>query len=180
MKSPGIGCILLGSLLVMSGRAQEVDEYQLKAAFVYNFAKFVEWPPEAFARATAPITVCVLGHGPVGDAVEQVIHAKSVGGRPLAYQLVADADHANRCQMLFVSSQELRHFRSLCPKLKPSGMLIIGETEGFASEGGAINLKLDRGHVRFEINVDAAAHEQLQISSKLLGLAQIVKAEKGR
>jgi len=159
---------------------QEVDEYQVKAAFLYNFAKFVEWPPEAFKSARDPILVCVLGHNPFGGALEEVIRGKSIDGRSFAFREVSNAPQARACQILFVSSSDGKRFRALTADLKSAGILTVGETQGFATGGGVINFKLEDGHVRFEINVDAAEHAQLRISSKLLGLAQIVKTEKPR
>ena len=86
-------------------------------------------------------------------------------------------ESASACQILFVGSEESKHFRSLLESLKPMGILTVGEAEGFAADGGVINFKLNDGRVRFEINVNAAEHEQLHISAKLLSLAQIVKSE---
>jgi YfiR/HmsC-like len=172
----------LAALLLLAFRAQgqAIEEYQVKAAFLYNFAKFVEWPSQAFQTPQDPIVVCVLGHNPFGKALEEVIRGKSIEGRVFALRLVADADEASTCQILFVGSSEGRRFRSLWGNLKPAGILTVGETVGFAAGGGVINFKLDSGRVHFEINVDAAERAQLRISSKLLSLAQIVKTEKAR
>jgi hypothetical protein len=169
---------VLASLLVPWARGEEVEEYQVKAAFLYNFAKFVEWPSQAFKSPMDPIAVCVLGHNPFGHALEELIRGKSVEGRGLAFRQVADAQEARTCQILFISSSEVKRFRSLYADLKTAGILTVGEAQGFATGGGVINFKLDGGHVRFEINLDAAEHEQLHISSKLLSLAQIVKTER--
>jgi hypothetical protein len=160
------------------GRGQEMDEYQVKAAFLYNFAKFVEWPADSFKTAKAPILVCVLGHNPFGSGLEDLIRGKSIEGRAFAFRQVSDAPEASGCQILFVSSSDGKRFRSLLGRLKPAGILTVGETQGFASGGGVINFKLDGERVRFEINVEAAEHAQLRISSKLLGLAEIVRTEK--
>jgi hypothetical protein len=167
-------------LFTMSGRGQVVEEYQVKAAFLYNFAKFVEWPSQAFLTPKDPITVCVFGHNPFGEALEEVIHGKSIDGRSFVYRQVSDSEGASACQILFVASSESKHFRAINGNLKPMGILTVGEAQGFAADGGVINFKLDDGRVRFEINIDAAEHEQLRISSKLLSLAQIVKSEKSR
>ena len=172
--------IFLGMLLTARARGQEIDEYQVKAAFLYNFAKFVEWPSQAFKTSQDPIVVCVLGHNPFGNALQEVIRGKSVDGRAFAFRQVANAGEADTCQILFVSSAEAKHFRSLCGNLKPAGILTVGEAQGFAANGGVINFKLDDGRVHFEINVDAAERAQLHISSKLLSLAQIVRTEKSR
>jgi hypothetical protein len=172
--------IFLGMLLPSATRGQEIDEYQVKAAFLYNFAKFVEWPARTFRTAQDPIVVCILGRNPFGNALEEVIRGKSIEGRAFAVRHVSDAEEAGICQILFVSSAAGKRFRSLWGNPSPAGILTVGEVEGFAASGGVINFKLDGGRVRFEINVDAAEHAQLRISSKLLGLAEIVKTEKIR
>ncbi len=169
--------VLLGMLLAACAHGQAIDEYQVKAAFLYNFAKFVEWPSDAFRTPKDPIVVCVLGHNPFGNALEEVIRGKSIEGRALAIRQVTDAEEANACQILFIGSAEGKRFRSLWGNIKP-GILTVGEEQGFAAGGGMINFKLEGGRVRFEINMGAAELAQLHISSKLLSLAQIVKTEK--
>ncbi len=180
MSFPIVVAIVIGVLAAPALRGQEIDEYQVKAAFLYNFAKFVEWPAQSFRSRQDPIVVCVLGHNPFGNSLEQVIRGKLIDGRDLAFRQVDSAEEAGACQILFISSSEGKRFRSLSENLKPAGILTVGEAQGFAANGGVINFKLDGGRVRFEINVDAAEHAQLQISSKLLSLAQIVKTVKAR
>jgi hypothetical protein len=180
MTSRLVTGMLLGILLAARARSQEVEEYQVKAAFLYNFAKFVEWPAQAFKTPQDPILICVLGRNPFGSALEDVIRGKSVEGRAFVFRQVEDADEAGACQILFVGWSEGKRFRSLWRARKPAGILTVGEAQGFAASGGVINFKLDAGHVRFEINVDAAEQAQLHISSKLLSLAEIVKTEKIR
>jgi len=169
-------------LLSPSAQAQEAEEYEVKAAFLYNFAKFVEWPSQAFKTPQDPLLVCILGRSPLEQSLEQVLRGKSVEGRRFTFRQVTGAEDAGGCRILFVSSAESKRFRALGGSLKPEGILTVGEAQGFAASGsgGVINFKLEGGRVRFEINVDAAEHAQLQISSKLLSLAQIVKTEKLR
>jgi hypothetical protein len=173
--------LVCGAALAEAGLlGQAMDEYQVKAAFLYNFAKFVEWPPEEFKTPKDPILVCVLGHNPFGAGLEDVIRGKTIDGRGLAFHHVSNAEQAGACHILFVSSEDGKRFHSFARNLKPAGILIVGEMQGFAAEGGIINFKLDGDRVRFEINVDAAERAQLHISSKLLSLAEIVKTEKSR
>ena len=172
--------LVAGMVLRSTMYAQVMEEYQLKAAFLYKFANFVEWPPQSFKTATAPMTVCVLGSNPFGNALESVLEGKSIAGRRFVFREVADAASARTCQMLFVAASESKRFRSMFANFKPVGVLTVGESEEFVSAGGVINFKLEDGHVRFEINLDEAEHEQLHISSKLLNLAQILRSEKAR
>lgn len=174
--------LLMLIAMTMSGSAtsdaQVLDEYQVKAAFLYNFAKFIDWPPNSLRSPDHPFTVCVLRHNPFGPALENVIHGKSIQGRPLVFRQIPDIDRCGACQILFISASEARRFGSLPDSFKRSGILTIGETPGFASNGGVINFKIEDARVRFEINIDAAERAQLHISSKLLGLARIVRSEK--
>jgi len=170
----------LAILLVLAGgsaRAQ-VDEYQVKAAFLYNFAKFVEWPPDTFKTARDPITICVLGPNPFGNALEEAVTGKTVEGRSFAVRPLVDPGPGCNCQILFVSSAERKRLRSLEAALKKAAILTVGEAQDFASNGGVINFKLENGRVRLEVNLDAAEQARLRISSKLLSLAEIVRSEK--
>jgi hypothetical protein len=163
------------ALLATGARAQDIEEYQVKAAFIYNFAKFVEWPPQAFKNSTDPITICVLGQNPFGNALEEAVSGKTVEGRTFVVRTLSGEQPAVGCQIVFVSSSERKRFHAILGEIKAGGVLTVGETETFASEGGVINFKIEAGRVRLQVNVDAAEQAKLRISSKLLSLAQIVK-----
>ena len=153
----------------------QVGEYQVKAFFLYNFARYVEWPPQSFKASNDPIVICILGQNPFGSALDQAIAGKLVEGRPFVVRQISDFPQSGTCHILFVNSSERKRFRIVAGKLKGSGVLTVGETHGFTADGGVINFKLEDGKVRFEIDVDAAVREHLRISSKLLSLAQIAK-----
>ena len=171
--------IAILSLLVAGGaRAQAVDEYQVKAAFLYNFVKFVEWPAQAFKSPQQPITIGVVGPDPFRGALEEAVQGKVVAGRTLAVRQLPESAPVCECQVIFVAVSERKRFRSILEKLKAPGVLIVGEGSGFAEDGGVINFRLENGKVRFEINVDAAAEEHLKLSSRLLALAEIVRSGK--
>ncbi len=167
--------LLLVTISWCSVSAQVADEYQVKAAFLYNFAKFVEWPSSAFKSPQEPISICIVGQNPFGSALEEAIRGKEIEGRTLVVHQVPDGAPTCTCHILFVGASEHRHFRALTETFKAPGILTVGEAPWFGSEGGMINLKLEGGRVRFEINVEAADQRQLRISSKLLSLAQVVK-----
>jgi hypothetical protein len=169
------GALLLAAVTGCSISAQVADEYQVKAAFLYNFAKFVDWPSSAFKSPQEPISICIIGQDPFGGALEEAIRGKEIEGRTLVIHEVPDGVPTYACHILFVGSSEHKHFRALTETLKAPGILTVGEAPWFGPEGGMINLKLEGGKVRFEINLEAADHRQLRISSKLLSLAQAVK-----
>jgi len=178
------GCInrlrviaLLGAVLVSAAPA-EIDEYQVKAAFLYNFARFVEWPVTSFSGPHDPIVICILGQNPFGESLSEAIRGKEFGGRPFAVRLLSDLAPKLRCQILFVNSAATKLFRPAAGNLKVNAILTVGETPGFTEDGGVINFKLDSGRIHFEINLEAAEQAHLNISSKLLSLAQIVKTRR--
>jgi len=146
----------------------------VKAAFLYNFAKFVEWPAQNFKGSDDPIAICTLGQNPFGSMLEDAVKGKTLEGRAFVVRAIPDVRQASGCRILFISSTEQKHLQLILKSIKAPGILTVGETEGFAKNGGIINFKLEGGMVRFEINVVAAAKEGLQIRSNLLSLAEIV------
>jgi len=171
-----LGAILLVCTVTMlAGAEAEASEYQIKAAFLYNFAKFVEWPPETFKDAGTPIHICVLGSSPVRWMLEDTVRNKNVDGRLLTVREVANVSLAANCQILFVSASEQKHLRAILEATKSSELLTVGETDNFAAEGGVVGFIFDHGRIRFDINLQAAQMQRLQISSKLLSLANNVR-----
>jgi len=164
----------LGLLLAAaSSRAQapHPSEYQLKAAFIYNFAKFIDWPPAAFADQKSPFIIGVLGDNHFGSGFEQMIAGKKINDRPISIQTFRTAAEATNCQILFVSLSEKRHFPEIVQSLHAVPVLTVSETDGFIEAGGMVNFVDEAGKIRFQINDDAAKAARLKISSKLLSLA---------
>jgi hypothetical protein len=167
--------IFLVNILTTSARGQAIDEYQVKAAFLYNFAKFVEWPEQAFKAPTDPIAICVFGQNPFGTLLEEAVRGKIVADRTLVVHQITDVRKLSGCHIIFLSSSDRKVLRGLLEEMKTGGALTVGETEGFTADGGVVNFKLEGNRVRFVINMNAAAQNKLRISSKLLSLAQVVK-----
>jgi hypothetical protein len=160
---------------LLSAQVRPPSEYELKAAFLLNFAKFVDWPSNMFADPKDPFSVCVLGTDPFGGALDDVLRGKFIGEHPVSVTRVKRVADIIRCQILFVSAPESRHLPEILVKLRGECVLIIGETDDFASSGGVIQFTLEDNRVRFFINTDAAGRAGLKISSKLLALAKIVR-----
>jgi hypothetical protein len=165
--------ICVGVALGAGARAQATDEYRLKAAFLYNFVKFVEWPPQTFRSPAEPIVIGVLGKDPFGDALLAATAGKMFEGRGFQVRQVSDAQQAAACQILFISSSERKRLGVLFSQIG-HGILTVGEADNFTAEGGVVNFKLEGGTVRLQINIEAARKQQLHISAKLLSLAEIV------
>jgi hypothetical protein len=155
-------------------RADEPSrEYQIKAAFIYNFVQFVEWPASAFESDASPITIAILGSNPFGDELERVVQGKTVNGRSLAVRYFSRIEEVNQCQVLFVDSSDQSFLAALHDKLKDKNVLSIGEAEQFLWTGGVIRFYSEDNKVRFEVNQEAAEQARLKISSKLLRLSKI-------
>jgi hypothetical protein len=152
----------------------QTREYEVKAAFLYNFAKFVEWPAEVFQETGAVIIIGVLGEDPFGTSLE-TIEGKTIEGRKVVTKRFRSARDAQVSHILFISSSEKDRLAEVVKSLKGIRVLTVGETERFVEVGGIINLYIESNKVRFEINVDSAERAGLKISSRLLGLAKVVR-----
>ncbi len=163
-----------------AGDASDSSEYLVKAGFIYNFAKFVEWPSTAFAEPDSPIVIGVLGTDPFGEIINHVVEGKKIGARGFVVRRfkwskeLKDSKDFTNCRILFVSSSEKMHFEEVVEAVKGLPILTVGEAPGFAERGGMIRLMLEDNRVRFEVNVEAAHEGNLNISSRLLTLARII------
>jgi len=181
-RMPRLGRILrvlgLVMLFLSDTRAQSptAGEYQVKAAFLFNFAKFVEWPPSSFSDASAPLRICVSGRDPFGEELRNITREKTVNGHRLEVSQVLDLQVARTCHILFIASSEKARLKQIFESLRGSDALTVGDTKGFVQQGGMINFVLDKNRVQFEVNRKAAEQAGLQISSKLLSVAKLVLA----
>lgn len=157
--------------------AQTASEYDVKAAFLYNFTKFVDWPPDAFPDPGS-LKVCVLGENPFGASL-QTIAGELVGNRKLTVMRTDSLARPAGCQVLFISRSERERVPQILAAVKGSPVLTVGDTKGFADEGVIINFVLEGSKVRFEVNTDSAERAGLKISSKLLQLAKRIVANPG-
>jgi hypothetical protein len=154
-------------------------EYQLKAAFLYNFVQFVQWPGNAFTNAQTPFVIGILGDDPFGAALDETVQGQTVLDHKLIVQRAKRLEDLRDCQLIFVSKSEKPHLADILSTLKDRPVLTVSETQGFASHGGMINFYLDGKKVRFELNPEAAQQRGLKISSQLLSLGKIVESEPG-
>jgi len=152
--------------LVLAARlvAQQMDEYHVKAAFLYNFARFVDWPAEAFRSPGEPFTICVLGEDPFGRALDDVAAGKTVGGRPVAIRRISDARRIGGCHILFVSSAADQRVLSVLAAEKQFGVLTVGDAGSSISGGVIIGFTMENDKVRFEIDTATADRNGLQIN----------------
>jgi hypothetical protein len=153
---------------------EERGEYTVKLAFLYNFTKFIEWPPDAYSDPSAPLMICVVGHDPFSEALEGELRTRSVGAHPVDVRTMRTNDKLSMCQIVFVPVTESTQADRIVRGLKGCRTLTVGETEGFAVLGGIINLTVEANQVHFEVNRLAADRAGLKISSRLLSIAKIV------
>lgn len=170
--------ILLLVFLFQSGAGREISagelsEYQVKAAFLYNFAKFVEWPERAYSGPAANIVFCVMGEDPFGDDLN-VIKGKTVKEHKVAIKRISGDADAQTCHILFISRSEEGRLEEALSALGKAPVLLVGDMERFARRGGMINFLMEKNRVTFEVNAEAAKKAGLSVSSQLLKLARQV------
>ena len=168
-----VGLFLLTAPLYLS---QTNLEFDVKAAFLYNFAKFTEWPARAFARSDSPFTFCLVGD-PFGGGMEKAVQSETFNGRPVVVRRVSRGDDVLACHILYVSEPESGKASEIIEMIAMAPVLTVGETEDFIKSGGMIRFTENGQRVRFEINPDAAEKASLHLSSKLLRLADIVRVQ---
>jgi YfiR/HmsC-like len=151
-------------------------EYDVKAAFLFNFTKFVEWPFTVYTDEHSPLKLCVLGENPFGKALK-VLMDEEVGGRKLAFTHLETATNLETCHVLFISRSERDRLPQILASLHNAPVLTVGEMPAFIDQGGMINFILEGSKVRFDVNQEAAERAGLKISSRLLALAKHVKGK---
>jgi hypothetical protein len=169
-------CLVGPSSATAAETSPVASEYQVKAAFLYNFTKFAVWPPSAFQSATAPLVIGILGQDPFGQTMDDVVRGETVGERPLVVKRLSSDNNLRACHLLFISHSEKERLSAVLSQLEGSPVLSVSEIDGFASQGGMVNLLLANKTVKMEINQAAAERAGLQISAKLLKLARLVKS----
>jgi YfiR/HmsC-like len=151
--------------------AQDVTEPALKAAFIYNFAKFTEWPADL--SATAPLVICVLGDTAVGDELERGVKGRVLAGHGIAISLVAPAGPKSTCNVVYLSGMTSPQAALLVARLRDLPVLTISDVQGFIELGGIAQFRFEQGQLRFSVRLASVKRSRLQISSRLLALASI-------
>lgn len=154
-----------------------VSETQIKAAFIYNFTKFVEWPSDAFPSKGNPITIGILGETPLAAELVVIVEGRKVNGRSIVVTAVRTPDDVASLQMLFVSAAEDASLGAFAPAIVDGALLTVGESPAFAAANGAIVFVRQNGKLRFEINMTAAEHARLKVSGELQKLAAAVRRQ---
>jgi YfiR/HmsC-like len=169
-----MSALLLSGGLDLSAQTAPVSEYQVKAVFLFNFAQFVDWPPQAFPEAQTPLVIGVLGEDPFGAYLDETVRNEKVNNRPLAVQRYRHVEEIKTCHVLFISRSEVDQLEQILVRLQGRNILTVGDADGFAVRGGMIRFVLAENKIRLRINLEAAKGANLTISSKLLRPAEIV------
>jgi uncharacterized protein DUF4154 len=174
---PGLAALVALTCVVVDSstlRAGEASELEVKAAFLLNFLKFVEWPPNRLADPAAPYVIAVIGEDALGATLVGATSGKTVGTRPVQVQIAARTSEALNAHLVFIAASEQRQLPAILRELEGRGVLTVGDTPGFAESGVVLNLVTQDHRVRFEANTGAAARARLRLSSHLLRIARIV------
>ncbi|MGB6687241.1 MAG: YfiR family protein [Terracidiphilus sp.] len=180
-----LACIML-LFLATSGasgadavaQASRPNEYQVQAAYLYNFGKFVKWPPVALANQSGAFTICVLGQDPFGSVLESTLAGQTLGGKPVAIKRLAKAQDAAECHILSLSAAQ-RDLKETLAAIDDSSVLTVSDMPDFSKRGGMIQFILDGDRVRFEINLESAERSHLVFPSELLKVAAAVRRPGG-
>jgi len=171
------GLLMMGvGTFVSVAQEPQAAEPQIKAAFLINFPKYVDWPAEAFAATNSPIVIAVLGETPVAEALQRLIMDRTINGRGLLLRRLAAREEIGACHVLFITAAELQRSPNLLAKPRPS-VLTVGESDNFLESGGVINLARRSQKIALEVNVPAAENAGIKISSKLLNISTVMKGK---
>ena len=159
--------------------AQPLGEYQVKAAFLFHFTNFVEWPAEAFASPTSPFRICVVGHDPFDGALASIVAGETAGGRRLVAERHTTPERAGGCQIVFLSAREDAETLARLPSAGAGHRLIVGESEAALRHGAHFRFRLAADRVRLGVSMPALERSRLRVSSKLLRLAEVERPARG-
>jgi len=150
-------------------------EYQVKAVYLFNFGKFIEWPPDAAKRES--FDICVLGHDPFGSVLESTLAGEKIGNLQALARRISSVREATNCEILFISSSESARIKQILGSIEKRGVLTVSDLPDFTNGGGMIQFVVQDNKIRFAVNLTAAEKAGLTISSQLLKVATAVKRD---
>jgi hypothetical protein len=177
--APAIGLLLVALLafdvLIPFPAESATTEYEVKAAYLYQFGKFVEWPEGGLSRTDDPFAICIVGTDPFGAVLDETISGRTVQDKKVIAKRLTPTDDKSSCNILFVSPSEQHRLVNVLREVSGRSILTVGTTAEFLSQGGMINFRLEQGKVRFEVNLAALQQGNLKMSSELLKVATLIK-----
>jgi hypothetical protein len=175
LRSAAGFAVVLCALPVLWAQEAKPSEYQVKAAYLYNFGKFVTWPRDSPEGDDHTFTICVLGKDPFGALLDSTLLNQTIDGKSAVAKRIAKAQDATSCHVLFISSSEERQLKEILMGLNNVPVLTVSDIAQFSQRGGMIEFVTDDDKVRFEVNVSNAEHAGLNVSSELLKVAVTVR-----
>lgn len=174
-----LGLIVCLLFCAAAAQVQHADEDQVKAAYLYNFAKFVEWPVTRFAGPDNPTIICSIGDERLAEVLQQTVRRKQPKGRPVEARQVSNEGQFKSCHILLIAFQDREHISQILRSVQSISVLTVGQSDEFTRLGGMINLVRNDSSLELEINPKAAEAAGLKISSRLLAVSRIVAALHG-
>jgi hypothetical protein len=163
--------LLVGPVALV--RAQDVTEVTLKGAFLFNFARFTEWPADAL-RADSTVSACVVGDRPVADAFSRTVKGKQLAGRTIAVTVIGPTESIPACHLLYLSGITESRLVEIVSAVRDVPVLTVSDSDVFTKRGGIVQIFVESGKMKFRINARSAKRARLQLSSRLLALAEVV------
>ncbi|MFZ0758742.1 MAG: YfiR family protein [Candidatus Sulfotelmatobacter sp.] len=163
------------SVPVAGAQGSKPTDYQVKAAYLYNFGRFVEWPPTGTTAQTNPFTICILGEDPFGQALDATLAGETIGNQRVVPRRISTPQMSGDCQILFISSSEANRLNKIIEALDKSAILTVSDIPQFSQRRGMIQFVLEENRIRFEVNLTAAQRAGLTLSSELLKVATVVR-----
>src|SRR5690554_3316110 len=169
---------LTGGNVQKAGQEYPARHYQIKAAYLYNFSQFVEWPDSIFLEADKPLVIGVVGEDPFGAYLDRIVSGELVNGHPLSIHRFKPGEEINDCHILFINFSDANQAGKVIEHIHGKGILTVSDMPGFLETGGMIQFITTNKRIRFQINPEASESAGLKISSKLLRLAEIITPNK--
>jgi TonB family C-terminal domain len=168
-----VGCVILAQNYESVGQTQIASDYQVEAAYLYNFAKLTEWPRTNLAEGSSSLVIGVVGGKDEFLVVlREMVAGKTIGTHPVTVRDITFSDDMKSCQLLFFLSSDRKHIQQAIAGLGQAGVLLVGEQQGFLQQGGMINLVTQNGRISFEVNQDSLNRAEIHLNWKLLSLAK--------
>jgi hypothetical protein len=166
---------LLLRVPVLRAQQARASEYQVKATYLYNFARFVEWPAKIATAKSDSFTICVLGQDPFGPALDAIVAGETIGGKVVLARRVLKPQDAVSCRVLYISSSEDSRLKEILVAFDKAGVLTVSDIPQFSQRGGMIEFVQESNKIRFEVNLASAEGAGLTLSSELLKVATTVR-----
>jgi len=179
--SRALFCGTLGLMALLRGAcgAEAPTEYQVKAVFVYNFSRFVEWPPQAFSAPDEPFVIGILGGDPFGARLDEAVRGEQIDRHPLLVRRFRNLGEIGDCRILYIDRSESAQLQQILAALAHRSTLTVSDLDGSSQRGVMIQFTTENNRIRLRINVESARASGLTISSKLLRSAEIVGTRDG-